>query len=152
MLHNGTLTCMCDNEICESIRCLYSTQLIITETPVIGWVQSLYLAAAPNQLSRALKAVTCLIWVCVFSPSTCQDTRSRRRDQNKPPDWSTACHQLMFARRTVLLKGQTQYLTASQKQYSMSSMFCRDQLKYVAAFNIGYFTQQYIKYLKLAPP
>lgn len=45
-----------------------------------------------------------------FSPSTCQDTRSRRRDQNKPADWSSACHQLMVTRRTALLKGQAPFL------------------------------------------
>lgn len=78
---------------------------------VIGRLQPFYLAAAaaPNQLSWVLKAVTCLIWACVcvfFSPlpSTCQDTRTRRRDQNKPSDWSTACHQLI-AEKDGFLKG-----------------------------------------------
>lgn len=77
-----------------------------------GYIHSI--AAAPNQLSRALKAVTCRISVCgfffFFLPSTCQDTRRRRRDQNKPADWFAASHQLVFSKRAVLLKGQSPFI------------------------------------------
>lgn len=98
--------------------------IIITPTTISNWVGTITLSSSSSQSAEqsAESSHMSYLGLC-FSPSTCQDTRSRRRDQNKPSDWTTACHQLMVARRTVLLKGQTQYFffSTSQQQYSMSS-------------------------------
>lgn len=119
---------MYDNYICESICC---TQSVITPTPS-NWVDTVYLAAAPNQLSCVLKAVTCLIWVRVFPfffPSTCQDTGSRRRDQNKVFDWSALCHQLMVVKNSSL-KGPARIIISLVPKQDELNIFSTNIAKY----------------------
>lgn len=99
--------------ICESVCCLDSTQLIVIWTPAIGWVHPLYSSSSqPAEQSAESSHMSDfgLRFFFLFLPSTCQDTRRRRRDQNKPADWFAASHQLVFSKRAVLLKGQSPFI------------------------------------------
>jgi len=92
MLYYGALACTYDDEIVTvfvamTVGCTahhhadHSGNWVVTITPSSSSSQSAEQSAESSHMPY--------LGLCC-SPSTCQDTRSRRRDQNKPSDWSTA--------------------------------------------------------------